>query len=118
MIIDPNNPRVLYAGMWQMVMWTWGRQSRGPGSGLYRSSDAGRSWHKLKGKGLPGTPWGKVALSISADNSRRIYALIETNSHEDFLDLEEHQGVLWVRFPFSSLRMITIKSMSGPSLSM
>ena len=95
LIIDPNNPRVLYAGMWQMVIWTWGRQSGGPGSGLYRSSDGGRSWHKLTGKGLPGTPWGKVALSISADNSKRIYALIETNSHEDFLELEEHQGVLW-----------------------
>ena len=44
LIIDPDNPRILYAGMWQMVMWTWGRQSGGPGSGLYRTRDSGRSW--------------------------------------------------------------------------
>ena len=95
LIIDPNNPRILYAGMWQMVMWTWGRQSGGPGSGLYRSKDGGGSWKELTGNGLPDAPWGKVALSVSADNSKRIYALIETNSNEDFRELEEHQGVLW-----------------------
>ena len=44
---------------------------------------------------MPEKPWGKVALSNSADNPKRIYALIETNSHGDFLELEEHQGVLW-----------------------
>ena len=95
LIIDPNNPRILFAGMWQMVIWTWGRQSGGPGSGLYRTKDGGQNWRALAGNGLPEAPWGKVALSVSADNSRRIYALIETNSHEDFLELEEHQGVLW-----------------------
>ena len=95
LIIDPNNPRVLFAGMWQMVMWTWGRQSGGAGSGLHRSKDGGRSWQELTGNGLPEAPWGKVALSVSADNSKRIYALIETNSNEDFRELDEHQGVLW-----------------------
>ncbi len=94
-VIDPNNPRILYAGMWQMVIWTWGRQSGGPGSGLYKSMDGGDTWKKLEGNGLPEETWGKVALSMSADSSNRVYALIETNSHRDFEPLTDHQGVLW-----------------------
>ena len=93
---DPNVvwPRIVYAGMWQMVIWTWGRQSGGPGSGLYKSTDAGETWKKLEGQGLPKETWGKVALSMSGDRSDRVYALIETNSHRDFEPLSDHQGVL------------------------
>jgi photosystem II stability/assembly factor-like uncharacterized protein len=47
--MDPNNPRILFAGMWQ----TLGEYSGGPGSGLYRSKDRGSTWKKLSGHGLP-----------------------------------------------------------------
>ena len=95
LIMDPNNPEILFAGTWQMVIWTWGRQSGGPGGGLFRSKDGGDSWERLEGKGLPRSPLGKVVLGMSADNSDRVYALIETNSNRDFAPLEDHQGVLW-----------------------
>ncbi len=52
-VMNPANPRILFAGMWQMQIWTWGRQSGGPGSGLYRSKDGGATWEHLTGKGLP-----------------------------------------------------------------
>jgi photosystem II stability/assembly factor-like uncharacterized protein len=94
-VMDPNNPRILFAGMWQMVIWTWGRQSGGPGSGLYMSRDGGDSWKHLSGSGLPRPPLGKVVLAMSPDNSDRVFALIETNANREFAELDDHQGVLW-----------------------
>ncbi len=94
-VMDPNNPKILFAGMWQMVIHTWGRVSGGPGSGLYMSRDGGATWQHLTGHGLPKPPLGKIGLAMSADNSSRVYALIETNSNRAFAELNEHQGVLW-----------------------
>jgi photosystem II stability/assembly factor-like uncharacterized protein len=76
--MDPNNPRVLFAGMWQIEIHTWGRTSGGPGSGLYTSRDGGATWKKLTGRGLPAKPVGKVAVAIAHSNPNRVYALIET----------------------------------------
>jgi photosystem II stability/assembly factor-like uncharacterized protein len=95
LVIDPNNPRILFAGMWPMVIWTWGRQSGGPGGGVYMSRDGGESWDQMSGSGLPDPPLGKVVLAMSPNNSDRIYALIETNSNREFEELDDHQGVLW-----------------------
>jgi photosystem II stability/assembly factor-like uncharacterized protein len=76
--MDPHNPRLLFAGMWQLEIHTWGRTSGGPGGGLYASRDGGATWKKLTGRGLPTKPVGKVAVAISQSNPNRIYALIET----------------------------------------
>lgn len=94
-VMDPNNPEILFAAMWQMIIRTWGRESGGPGSGLYRSKDGGTTWEKLQGNGLPTPPLGKIGLAMSPDNSNRVYALIETNSNRDYAPLTDHQGVLW-----------------------
>ena len=95
LVMDPNNPEVVFAGMWQMVMWTWGRESGGPGSGLYRSHDGGETWMRLEGGGLPASPLGKIGLAMSPDSSDRVYALIETNSNREYGELGDHDGVLW-----------------------
>ncbi len=76
--MDLHNPRILFAGMWQFEIHTWGRTSGGPGSGLYTSRDGGQTWKKLTGRGLPSRPVGKVAVAISHSNPNRVYALIET----------------------------------------
>jgi photosystem II stability/assembly factor-like uncharacterized protein len=94
-VMDPNNPRILFAGMWQIKVWTAGRESGGPGSGLYTSRDGGDTWTQLLGHGLPEAPWGKIGLAMSAADSNRVYALIETNSNRDFAPLEDFAGVLW-----------------------
>ena len=77
LVMDPNNPRILFAGMWQVQLNTWGRQSGGVGSGIWMSRDGGSTWKRLTGSGLPTTPIGKIGLAMSKANSNRIYALIE-----------------------------------------
>lgn len=76
--MDPNNPRILFAGMWEMLIKTWGRWSGGPGSGLYMSRDGGATWKHLTGDGLPETEMGKIAVAVAPSDSSHVYALIET----------------------------------------
>ncbi len=85
LVMDPNNPRILFAGMWQLIIYGWGRESGGPGSGLYMSRDGGTTWKHLTGHGLPEKPLGKIGLAVAPSNSNRVYALIETAD----------KGVLW-----------------------
>ncbi|MFN8583367.1 MAG: hypothetical protein U0163_20620 [Gemmatimonadaceae bacterium] len=96
LIMDPNNPRILYAGMWQIEIHTWGRTSGGPGSGIWKSTDGGTTWKRLTGNGLP-TKWiGKIGLGIPKANSNRIYALIETGDATPAVNLAEpDKGRLW-----------------------
>jgi photosystem II stability/assembly factor-like uncharacterized protein len=76
--MDPNNPRILFAGMWPMLIKTWGKWSGGPGGGLFKSVDGGTTWTRLKGQGLPEGDIGKVGVAVAAKDSNRVYALIET----------------------------------------
>ena len=75
--LDPNNPRILFAGMWQALREPWHTTSGGPGSGLYRSADGGDTWQPLKEHGLPPGDWGKVGVRVAPSDSRIVYALIE-----------------------------------------
>ena len=104
-LMNPANPRELFAAAWQFVMSTSSRTSGGPGSGIYRSRDGGDSWQRLGhehevGRGLPKPPFGKIGLAASPAAPNRIYALIETSSNPDFAPVEGwdgpgFQGVLW-----------------------
>lgn len=94
-IMDPNNPRILFAGMWTVVFNTWGRESGGPGSGIYTSRDGGDTWTKLEGRGLPVLPVGKVDICMSQADSRRVYALIETGDGVPWHGQETESGELW-----------------------
>ncbi len=93
--MDPVNPRVLYAGMWQLEIRTWGRTSGGPGSGLFKSTDGGVTWNRLTGRGLPTKPVGKVAVAIAYSNPERVYALIETGDGIPWNGQETESGQLW-----------------------
>lgn len=95
LVMDPNNPRILFAGTWQVEIHTWGRESGGPGSGLYRSADGGATWKALEGNGLPKKPWGKVAVAMSKANSNRVYALIEVGDGVPWHGQETQAGRLW-----------------------
>jgi photosystem II stability/assembly factor-like uncharacterized protein len=94
-VMDPNNPGVLFAGMWQFVIHTWGRESGGPGSGLFVSRDGGSTWKRLSGHGLPDQEVGKIGLAIAKSNPRRVYALIETGTGEPWKGKPTATGELW-----------------------
>ncbi|MBI2406938.1 MAG: sialidase [Gemmatimonadetes bacterium] len=93
--MDPSNPRILFAGMWQMEIHTYGRTSGGPGGGLFVSRDGGTTWTRLKGNGLPTKPVGKVAVAIANSNPQRVYAMIETGDGIPWNGEETENGQLW-----------------------
>jgi photosystem II stability/assembly factor-like uncharacterized protein len=93
--MDPSNARILFAGMWQLVIHTWGRQSGGPGSGLFMSRDGGVTWTKLTGRGLPTKPVGKVMPAIAHSNPKRVYATIETGDGLPWNGQDTDRGQLW-----------------------
>lgn len=95
MVMDPNNPRIIFAGMWQLDIKTWGRQSGGKGSGIYVTRDGGDTWKRLSGNGLPKLPVGKISLTIPKADSKRIYALIETSDGVPMNGREGESGELW-----------------------
>ena len=95
LVMDPNNPRILFAGTWQIALRTWTRTSGGPGSAIWMSRDAGETWTRLEGNGLPTKDIGKIALCMSADDSSRIYALIETGDGVPWEGGETDGGELW-----------------------
>ena len=75
--MDPSNPSIVFAGLWQARRLPWDLVSGGPGSGLYVSRDGGDTWKQLKGEGLPEGIWGKIGIAIAPSDGRRVYALIE-----------------------------------------
>ncbi len=79
-VMDPNNPDMLFAGMWQFQIHPWGRFSGGPGSGLFLSRDGGTTWKRLAGNGLPEQAWDASGRRSRGANSKRVYALIETGT--------------------------------------
>lgn len=77
--INPKNPDNLVAAMWQVDIKTWNLNSGGSGSGFYKTTDGGKTWHQMN-NGLPGGakhPVGKTSIDIAASNPNTIYALVE-----------------------------------------
>ncbi|MBI4522020.1 MAG: sialidase, partial [Gemmatimonadetes bacterium] len=95
LVMDPSNPRVLFAGMWAIEIHTWGRESGGMNGGIYASRDGGTTWRKLEGNGLPRPPVGKIGLAIARSNPNRVYAQIETGDGVPWKDYEPQSGQLW-----------------------
>ena len=94
-VLDPNNPSVLFATLWESQRFPWGMSSGGPGSGLFKSTDGGDTWAEItRNQGLPAGLWGKVGVSVSGADSNRIYALIE-NEPNGGLYLSDDAGGTW-----------------------
>lgn len=87
--LDMNNPRILYAAMWDHRRLPWEVRSGGKGSGLYKSTDGGETWTRMS-KGLP-AELGKMSIEVSRANSEKVYALVES-------DTEKEQGGLFVSY--------------------
>jgi photosystem II stability/assembly factor-like uncharacterized protein len=79
--MDMNNPRIIYAAMWEHGRKPWQVISGGPGSGLYKSTDGGETWEKLT-NGLP-KEMGKMSIAVCRSNAEKVYALIESDSDKE-----------------------------------
>ena len=81
--IDPSNPKILYATSYQRRRTWWGFNGGGPGSGLWKTTDAGDTWTKLEGPGWPKPKdgiYGRIAISIYRANPKIIYAQVEAGA--------------------------------------
>jgi photosystem II stability/assembly factor-like uncharacterized protein len=95
--IDPNTPSVLFAAMWQVEIKTSGLNSGGASSGIYRSTDAGKTWEPMNTHGIEfgkNHPVGKTSVCIAPSNSNIVYALIEDK--EPRLYRSEDGGNVWI----------------------
>ena len=78
--MDPSNPRVLYAGMWQLSRTHWTFSSGGPGSGIYKTTDGGAHWRNISHRpGLPTGIFGKIGLAVAPSRPNLVYALIQAD---------------------------------------
>jgi photosystem II stability/assembly factor-like uncharacterized protein len=95
--MDMTNPRILDAAMWEHGRLPWKVISGGPGSGLYKSTDQGETWEKLK-EGLP-EEMGKMAIAVSRSNPEKVWALIESDTEKDAggLFVSSDAGKNWKR---------------------
>ncbi len=90
--MDESNPNVLYAAMWTAERKPWNLVSGGEESGLFKTTNGGETWTKLE-VGLPGPMVGKIEVSVSRSNPRRVYALIE--AEDGGLYRSDNAGTTW-----------------------
>ncbi len=80
LILDPNNPRIIYASTWRIRRTPYSLESGGEGSALWKSTDGGENWTNITtNEGLPKGTWGIVGVAVSPVNSNRVYAIIEND---------------------------------------
>ena len=75
---DPSNPEVIYAASYERRRKTWAFLAGGPGSGIHKSKNNGRTWTELR-SGLPQADMGKIGLAVTAADPNLVYATIESD---------------------------------------
>ena len=95
-VIDPQNPETLYAAAYQRRRHMWTLINGGPESALYKSTDAGATWNKLRG-GLPTVELGRIGLAISPVDPNVIYATIEAADRKGGIFRSSDRGGSWER---------------------
>jgi photosystem II stability/assembly factor-like uncharacterized protein len=94
LVMDPKNPDVLYAGLWEVFRTPHSLSSGGPGSGLFKTTDGGNTWTELtKNPGLPKPIWGKIGIAVSGADSNRLWAIVEAKDGGIFMS--DDAGATW-----------------------
>ncbi|MFW6123607.1 MAG: glycosyl hydrolase [Acidobacteriota bacterium] len=97
MVMDPTNPRILYAGMWQAERKPWTLIDGGKNGGVYKTTDGGENWKRLKG-GLPTGVVGRVGVAVSTVNPQKVWVIQESeNEKKGGIYLSENGGKNWSR---------------------
>jgi photosystem II stability/assembly factor-like uncharacterized protein/chorismate mutase len=96
LVMDPRDPKVLYAAMWQARRTPWSLDDGGPGSGLYKSTDGGAHWSNIsRNRGLPGGVLGRIGLDVAASNHNIVFAIIQAKDGGVFRSADA--GATWKR---------------------
>ncbi len=95
-VLEPGNPDVVYAALWQTRRPPWNiyPPSNGPGSGLYRSTDGGEHWTRIEGRGFAAAP-GRIGLAVAPSEPSRVYALVDADAGG--LYRSDDRGATWTR---------------------
>jgi photosystem II stability/assembly factor-like uncharacterized protein len=97
LVMDPNNPRILYAGFWQVERKPWTIVDGGDKGGVWKTTDAGDTWTRLEG-GLPDGVVGRVGIAVSPVNSDRIWVIQESvDEKKGGIYMSEDAGKVWKR---------------------
>lgn len=95
LIMDPNDPNVLYASMWEFRRTAWSFNSGGTKSGLFKSVDGGKTWKELR-NGFPKGKLGRIAVAVAPSNSKIIYSVIESEfTEQNGLYRSDDSGASW-----------------------
>ncbi len=98
LVIDPGNPRILYASLWQVSRTFWELSSGGPGSGIFKSTDGGDSWVALSSNpGLPKEMKGRMGIAVSPAQPERVWATIEAANGGSGVYRSDDAGEAWQR---------------------
>ena len=95
-VIDPQNPETLYAAAYQRRRHMWTLIDGGPESAIYKSTDSGATWNKLKA-GLPTVDLGRIGLAISSVDSNVLYATVEAGDRKGGIFRSTDRGGSWER---------------------
>src|SRR5215831_12710050 len=93
-VIDPNNPETIYAASYQRRRHMWTLIDGGPESAIYKSTDAGATWNKLRA-GLPTNDMGRIGLAISPVDTNVVYATIESGDRKGGIFRSSDRGGSW-----------------------
>src|SRR5579871_1607767 len=94
--LDPSNPDIVYAAAYQRRRHVFTLIDGGPESAIYKSTDAGATWNKLK-SGLPSVDMGRIGLAVSPADPNMVYATIEATDDKGGIFRSEDKGATWER---------------------
>ena len=95
--IDPVNPDTMYAAAWQRRRHFYTLINGGPESAVYKSTDGGNTWAKLRGGGLPPGDLGRIGLAVSPVDSNVVYATVEASGELSGIFRSKDRGATWER---------------------